>query len=62
MDCNSVACANIDVGVMAKLQREKFSSKCVASEQRFKDSNLFPRPNVYHLHSDLLFLSSSPLY
>ena len=43
------ACANIKVGVAAKLRREKFNFECVANERRFEDSNLFPSPNVYYV-------------
>ena len=43
------ACANIKVGVAAKLRREKFNFECVANERRFEDSNLFPSPSMYIL-------------
>ena len=44
------ACANIKVGVAAKLRREKFSP---TNKQGFEDSNLFPSPNMHistHIH------------
>ena len=36
------ACANMKVGVAAKLRREKFSFSYMANERRFEYSNLFP--------------------
>ena len=55
------ACANIKVGVAAKLRRDKFNFDCVANERRFEGSNLFPTPGLYH-HKQSSSCTSDQVY
>ena len=46
LDCTS---ANIKVGMVVKLRREKFSFKYVANERRFEHSNLFTGQDIFEI-------------